>query len=66
MEEEGLVRQLSRLHIGDQEIEESDDESVDYSKSDEELSYTTSPIPDDTNCMYKHVHTLANIIICFK
>ncbi|KAF2879036.1 hypothetical protein ILUMI_27130 [Ignelater luminosus] len=54
-EEEGLVKQLSRLHIADQEIEESDDESVASSKSDEELSYTTSPVPDDTNLFLTEV-----------
>lgn len=54
-EEEGLIKQLSRLHIGDEEVEESDDESVDFSKSDEELSYTNSPVPDDTNLFLNEV-----------
>lgn len=50
-EEDKIVKQLSRLRITDA-YEESDDESVTSSDSDEQLSYTTSPVLDDTNCMY--------------
>ena len=42
-----LSKKLSRLHIEDNRPEESDDDAFSDSE-DEELSYTQSPVPDDT------------------
>lgn len=42
-----------RLHITDIESDdEEDDDSDGFSDSEEELSYTQSPVPDDTKCKY--------------
>ncbi|KAF5289363.1 hypothetical protein FQR65_LT11874 [Abscondita terminalis] len=55
-EDEGLLtRKLLRLHTHDEEEEPSDDESFKSSDSEDELSYTTSPIPDDTNLFLNEV-----------
>lgn len=47
-EDRVLAKRLSRLHIRE-EFSESDDETDHSTDSDDELSYTTSPVPDDTN-----------------
>lgn len=44
-----LACKLKHLHIEDLPEEESEDDAFTDSE-DEELSYTQSPIPDDTKC----------------
>ncbi|KAB0799072.1 hypothetical protein PPYR_06952 [Photinus pyralis] len=53
-EDDGLHRKLSRLYMPD-EAEPSDDESVKSSESEDNLSYTISPVPDDTNLFLTEV-----------
>lgn len=43
-----LAKRFSRLHLDD-EYAKSDDEMLESSDSDDELSHVNSPIPDDTN-----------------
>ncbi|KAJ3658200.1 hypothetical protein Zmor_009954 [Zophobas morio] len=49
-----LSKKLSRLHIEDNRPEESDDDAFSDSE-DEELSYTQSPVPDDTKLFFTEV-----------
>ncbi|KAK4886817.1 hypothetical protein RN001_003088 [Aquatica leii] len=54
-EEDGLLsRKLLRLHIHEEDVP-SDDESFKSTDSEDELSYTTSPVPDDTNLFLNEV-----------
>ncbi|KAK5643696.1 hypothetical protein RI129_007541 [Pyrocoelia pectoralis] len=53
-EEDGLHRKLSRLYMHE-ESESSDDESIKSSDSEDNLSYTISPVPDDTNLFLTEV-----------
>ncbi|KAF5302900.1 hypothetical protein FQA39_LY02080 [Lamprigera yunnana] len=51
--EDGLGKKLLRMHVHD--IDESDDEYSKSTASEDELSYTTSPVPDDTNLFLSEV-----------
>ncbi|XP_008192840.1 translation initiation factor eIF2B subunit epsilon isoform X2 [Tribolium castaneum] len=57
-----LSRKLSQLHIGDSPVEESEDEAFTDSE-DEELSYTQSPVPDDTKCKFQRHQSYFNYVV---
>ncbi|XP_060532026.1 translation initiation factor eIF-2B subunit epsilon [Cylas formicarius] len=49
-----LSKEMSKLHIGDY-VCESESESDEFTESEDELSYTHSPPPDDTKLFFNEV-----------
>ncbi|KAI4462592.1 translation initiation factor eif-2b subunit epsilon [Holotrichia oblita] len=49
-----LARRFSRLHL-DEEYAKSDDDMLESSDSEDDLSHVHSPVPDDTNMFFSEV-----------
>lgn len=59
-----LAKKFSKLRLGADVVADSEEESDEFSDSDEEeLSYTQSPVPDDTKCMYYMCLFLLNFVL---